>query len=67
MARPPDRHAGYTLLEKVKVMHIPTPFIIYASSKKPEYTAEARRRGAFGDTNEPQELFEFVVDALKNG
>lgn len=67
MARPPDRHAGYTLLEKVKAMHITTPLIIYASGKKPEYIAEAGRRGAFGDTNEPQELFEFVVKALKNG
>lgn len=66
MGRPPDMHAGYTLLEKVKEMHIPTPFIIYAGSKKPEYIAEARRRGAFGTTNEPQELFEYVVAALKN-
>ncbi len=65
MARPPDQHAGYTLLEKVKEMHITTPCIIYASGKKPEYIAEARRRGAFGNTNEPQELFEFVVNALK--
>ena len=57
--------AGYTFLEKVKAMHVPTPFIIYASGKKSEYIAEARKRGAFGDTNEPQELFEFVVHALK--
>jgi len=67
MARQNDRYAGYTLLEKVKAMQIPTPFIIYASGKKPEYIAEARKRGAFGDTNEPQELFELVVKALKNG
>ncbi len=67
MARPPDMHAGYTLLEKVKEIHNTTPFIIYAGSKKPEYIAEARRRGAFGTTNDPQELFEYVVAALKNG
>lgn len=67
MARPPDQHAGYALLEKTKEMHITTPFIIYASGKKPEYTAEARKRGAFGNTNEPQELLEFVVSALKDG
>ena len=67
MARPPDRYAGYMLLEKVKAMHISTPFIIYASGKKPEYLAEARRRGAFGNTNEPQELFELVVNAIKHG
>ncbi len=67
MARPPDQQAGYTLLEKLKEMHITTPFIIYAGSKRPEHIAEARRRGAFGTTNEPQELFEFVIRALKNG
>ncbi len=67
MGRPPDLHAGYTLLEKVKEMHITTPFIIYAGSKRPEHIAEARKRGAFGTTNDPQELFELVVSALKNG
>lgn len=67
MARPPDQKAGYTLLEQIKARNITTPFIIYAGSKKPEYIAEARRRGALGTTNDPQELFEFVVDALKHG
>jgi CheY-like chemotaxis protein len=67
MGRPPDLHAGYTLLEKVKEMHISTPFIIYAGSKRPEHIAEARKRGAFGTTNDPQELFELVVSALQNG
>jgi DNA-binding NtrC family response regulator len=67
MSRPPDQHAGYTLLEKMKEMQITTPCIIYASGKKPEYIVEARKRGAFGNTNEPQELFELVVNALKKG
>jgi CheY-like chemotaxis protein len=67
MGRPPDLHAGYTLLEKVKEMHITTPFIIYAGSKRPEHIAEARKRGVFGTTNDPQELFELVVGALQNG
>jgi CheY-like chemotaxis protein len=65
IARPPDQKAGYTLLEKVKAMGLTTPFIIYAGSKRPEHIAEARRRGAFGTTNDPQELFEFVVLALQ--
>jgi CheY-like chemotaxis protein len=64
MGRPPDQHAGYTLLEKVKGMQIATPFIIYAGSKRPEHITEARKRGAFGTTNDPQELFELVVSAL---
>ncbi len=67
MGRPPDLHAGYTLLEKAKAMGLTTPFIIYAGSKRPEYIAEARKRGAFGTTNDPQELFELVVSALQNG
>lgn len=67
MARPPDKHAGYTLLENMKDMHVTTPCIIYASGKKPEYIAEAQKRGAFGNTNEPEELFAFVVNALKQG
>ena len=64
MSRPPDRYAGYTLLEKMRSMGITTPLIIYASGKKPEYIAEAKRRGAFGTTNEPQELFEMVIRAV---
>jgi Response regulator containing CheY-like receiver, AAA-type ATPase, and DNA-binding domains len=66
MARPPEQQAGYTLLEKVKAMNLTTPFIIYAGSKRPEHITEARKRGAFGTTNEPQELFELVMSALKN-
>ncbi len=64
MGRPPDQHAGYTLLEKMKAMQIATPFIIYAGSKRPDHITEARKRGAFGTTNDPQELFELVVSAL---
>ena len=66
MGRPPDERAGYTLLDKMKELQITTPFIIYAGSKRPEHVAEARNRGAYGTTNDPQELFEFVIDALKN-
>ncbi len=66
MSRPPDKYAGYILLEKMKSMGITTPFIIYASGKKPEYVAEAKRRGAFGSTNEPQELFEMVIQAIRD-
>jgi CheY-like chemotaxis protein len=65
MARLSEQKAGYILLEKVKAMDLSTPFIIYAGSKRPEHIIEARKRGAFGTTNEPQELFEMVVKALK--
>lgn len=65
MSRPPDRQAGYTLLEKIRSMGITTPLIIYASGKKQEYIDEAKRRGAFGTTNEPQELLEMVIKAIR--
>ncbi len=67
MSRPPDNQAGYTLLEQMRRLGIKTPFIIYAGSNRPEYKAEATRKGAFGLTNSPQELFELVVNAISNG
>jgi CheY-like chemotaxis protein len=66
ISRPPDRYAGYTLLEKMKSMGVTTPVIIYASGKKPEYVTEAKRRGAFGTTNEPEELLEMVIKAVQS-
>jgi CheY-like chemotaxis protein len=67
MGRPPDKEAGYTLLEEIRKRGITTPFIIYAGSRAPEYVTETRRRGGLGTTNRPIELFEMVVDAIKAG
>jgi CheY-like chemotaxis protein len=64
MGRPPDSQAGYTLLDKLRGSGNRTPFIIYAGSRAPEHRAEARRRGAIGCTNRPDELFEMVLSAL---
>jgi CheY-like chemotaxis protein len=64
MRRPPDPHAGYTLLDKLRASGDRTPYIIYASSRDPEHVVEARRRGAMGSTNNPNELFELVLSAL---
>jgi CheY-like chemotaxis protein len=66
MGRPPDSKAGYTLLEKLRESGNQTPYIIYASSRAPEHVAEARRRGAVGCTNRPDELFEMVLNALSS-
>src|SRR6266567_457485 len=66
MGRPGDQKAGYTLLKELKDMGNATPFIIYSASKRPQEVAEARRIGAFGYTNDPQELLELVVNAIKN-
>ena len=67
MGRPPDPQAGYTLLDKLRASGDRTPFIIYAGSRAPEHRAEARRRGALGCTNRPDELFEMVLSALGRG
>lgn len=67
MGRPPDKQAGYTLLDKIKQMNITTPVIIYArGGNRPENRAEARRRGAFASVSSPQMLFETVIDVIKS-
>jgi CheY-like chemotaxis protein len=67
MGRPPDPRAGYTLLDQLRASGDQTPFIIYAGSRTPEHQAEARRHGAVGCTNRPDELFEMVLMALRRG
>jgi len=67
MGRPPDSQAGYTLLEQARSAGYAGPYIIYASSYRPEHREEARRRGASGSTNNPQELFRLVLEALERG
>jgi CheY-like chemotaxis protein len=64
MGRPPDSRAGYTLLDKLRSDGNRTPFIIYAGSRAPDLVQEARRRGALGSTNSPQELIRIVTQAL---
>ena len=67
MGRPPDPRAGYTLLDKLRATGNRTPFIIYAGSRSPEHQDEAKRHGALGCTNRPNELFEMVLSALGRG
>jgi CheY-like chemotaxis protein len=64
MGRPPDQQAGYTLLDRLRADGDQTPFIIYSGSRAPEHFAEAKRRGAVGCTNRPDELFEMVFSVL---
>ena len=64
MGRPPDSQAGYTLLGKLRAGGNRIPFIIYASSRTEEDRAEARRRGAVGCTNRPDELVEMLLSSL---
>jgi CheY-like chemotaxis protein len=65
MGRPSDRRAGYTLLEEKQKLGDKAPFIIYSTSNRPEHKTEARRRGAFGNTSDPQELFQLVLSAIQ--
>ena len=65
MGRPPDARAGYTLLDELRARGVKIPFIIYAGSSSPEHVAESRQHGAIGCTNNPYELFEYVVEALR--
>ncbi len=66
MGRPPDARAGYTLLDALKKLGDPPPFVIYAGSASPEHRAETKERGGWGTTNRPQELFQMVLSALKS-
>ncbi len=65
MGRPPDSRAGYTLLGALRDEGNDTPFIIYAGSRAPEHIKEAKKRGAIGTTNRPDELFEMVLATLE--
>lgn len=64
MGRPPDSQAGYTLLDSLRSQGNRTPFVIYAGSRAPEHIQEARRWGAVGCTNSPQELIGMVTQTL---
>jgi CheY-like chemotaxis protein len=64
---PYDKRAGYTLLNKLRDQHIFIPFIIYAGSRSPEDQAETKKRGGFGTSNNSQELFQMVIDAIQHG
>ncbi len=67
MARGDDIRAGYTLLDALRAAGSTVPLIIYASSRRPDHVADAKRRGAFGCTNRATELFDLVLAALDRG
>jgi CheY-like chemotaxis protein len=64
MARKEGPKEGYALLDAVRATDKQTPFFIYAGSNAPEHRREAGARGAQGSTNEAQELFDMVIQAL---
>lgn len=64
-ARSHDAQAGYTLLAAIRKRPNPPPLIIFSSSSNPEYVAEAKRRGALGETNNNGDLFDLVARAVR--
>src|SRR5262249_49947395 len=64
MGRPPDMHAGHTLLAKMREKKIRTPFLIYSSEKRPEHVREASKLGAQGTTNDPEELLDMALSLV---
>ena len=59
--RTDDPIGGYTLLEAVKRIPNAPPYIIYSGSARPDLVGEAKAKGAFGETNNPQQLFDMVM------
>jgi CheY-like chemotaxis protein len=66
MSRPPDRRAGYTLLEAMRRSGDNTPVIFYTSPRSTGYSEEARKKGALGQTSSPQELLKLAAEALRD-
>ena len=64
MARQEGQKEGYVLLEAIRKKGNKTPFFIYTGYNPPEYKDEARKKGANGSTNHPQELFTLVTKTL---
>jgi CheY-like chemotaxis protein len=64
MGRKEGPSEGYVLLEALRTRGDQTPFFIYAGSNAPKHKREAERRGAQGNTNVAQELFDMIVQVL---
>jgi CheY-like chemotaxis protein len=65
MNRPPDKQAGFTLLEALRNQQITIPFIIFAGSDRSDLKNETQTRGGFEVAVSYQELFQFVIDAIQ--
>jgi CheY-like chemotaxis protein len=65
VARPGDRQAGYTFLDRVRKAGINTPYFIYTGHVAAELWPMARARGAQGITADPDALVQMVVATFK--
>jgi len=64
MGRREGAREGYVLLDAIRRQGDQTPFLIYAGSNLPEHKREAAEHGGQGSTNNPQELFQMVMNAI---
>jgi CheY-like chemotaxis protein len=64
MGRKEGPREGYVLLDALRETGDQTPFFIYSGSNSAAHKREATEHGGQGSTNNPQELFEMVTEAL---
>jgi len=56
---------GWTFLNYVKTLPRKIPYIFYAGDVTPEHKREALEHKAFGETNDPAELFTLISQAIQ--
>lgn len=61
MGRPEGDEAGFVLLDRLRSESNVTPFFFYTGSSSSQAKQEAKRRGAQGLTNNPNELFKMIT------
>ena len=67
MGRREGPREGYALLDTIRQQGNQIPFFIYASSNSPEHKRETLEHGGQGCTNNPQELFQMVMNSFTYG
>jgi CheY-like chemotaxis protein len=63
MGRPGDRLAGYTLLDRMRPKGHEQPVVIYSMGVEEQHKRAAMERGAWGETDRPNELIDLVTSA----
>jgi CheY-like chemotaxis protein len=66
MGRPPDRRAGYTLLDAFSEQGPTPPAIIFSSRQRPEHAEEAKRHGALGSTDSSEDALSLLEEAFSD-
>ena len=64
MARVEGTREGYVLLDRLRVKGDRTPLFFYTSNSLPEHQQETFEHDGQSSTDDPQDLFEMVVDAV---